>query len=474
MALTTRRDEPRARRHRGRRERSVAGDAAASTSAASSSAASSSASSGSASDVALRDAADERRELLMSALDRSQAIIRFEPDGTIIDANANFLSTLGYRREEIIGRHHRMFVDPLEAATDAYRILWEHLAAGRFRSGEFRRLSKSGDPVWIQATYNPVVDADGDVVEVVKLATDVTMQKEALRTIQDRTGARIEFLPDGTILDANENFLRAAGRSLEEIRGGHHRIFMPSGEDQTEEYRDLWRRLGEGEFIAGDFRRVRGDGSELWLRGAYSPVLDADGRVVSVVKNVVDVTEQLARAADAERVGRTIASAVGEMSAAVDEISRTTSRTADLAASAESGAVEASARVAGLDDASTTIGAVVSLIRGLSEQTNLLALNATIEAARAGEAGRGFAVVANEVKVLADRTGTAAGDIGSSVETMQTEVHAVVEMIRGINDGITEVSGAAGGVAAAIEEQNAVMKDMRRAADDLLHNGVIA
>jgi len=407
-------------------------------------------------------------DLLIDSLGRSQAVIEFEPDGTIITANQNFLGALGYRLDEIVGQHHRIFVDPIEAQSDSYRKFWEDLGAGTFQSAEYRRIAKQGDEIWIQATYNPVVDDDGDVLRVVKFASDVTAQKLSQKEIQDRSQAVIEFLPDGTIMAANTLFLQTVGYSLEELVGQHHRMFMPPGQADTAEYQDFWPSLARGEFLQGEFQRVDRAGNELWLQGAYNPMLDQNGEVVRVVKGVSNITEQVQAKREADRVGQSIAQSVSEMADAIDEISRTVVRTADLAQTAEGGASRASTKVSELDQASNAIGKVIDLIQGLSEQTNLLALNATIEAARAGEAGQGFAVVANEVKLLATQTSEAAGDIRNSIETIQGEISSVVHMIAEITESVTEVSNEASGVAAAIEEQSVVMGQMNNSAEELL------
>ncbi len=405
---------------------------------------------------------------IMRSLNLSQAVIEFEPDGTILWANDNFLTTLGYRLDEVVGQHHRLFVDPTEADSDNYRNFWASLADGKFESAEYKRLAKGGREVWIQATYNPVFDEQGAVLKVIKFASDVTSQKASQREIQDRSQAVIEFLPDGTILTANDLFLQTVGYSLDELEGQHHRMFMPPGEADTREYAEFWPSLAAGDFKQGQFHRVDRHGQELWLQGAYNPVIGQSGEVVRIIKGVSNITQQIRAKREADRVGQSIAQSIGEMTEAIDEIAQTVSRTATLAQTAEGGASTASTKVSELDAASTAIGRVIDLIQGLSEQTNLLALNATIEAARAGEAGQGFAVVANEVKLLATQTSEAAGDIRNSIEAIQSEISAVVGMIEAITDSVTEVSAEASTVAAAIEEQSVVMGRMNESAEELL------
>lgn len=105
----------------------------------------------------------ELRELraLVAAMDRSQAVIEFKLDGTILKANANFLSALGYRAEEVVGQHHRIFVPPAEAASAEYRAFWDELNSGQFVARKFLRVTKQGAECWIQASYNPVLDENG-------------------------------------------------------------------------------------------------------------------------------------------------------------------------------------------------------------------------------------------------------------------------------------------------------------------------
>lgn len=404
---------------------------------------------------------------ILNALNRSLAFIAFEPDGTIVDANANFLGAMGYTMDEIRGKHHRIFVGPA-AQSEAYQEFWHDLREGQAKTAEFQRFGKGEREVWIQATYAPVVCKDNQVRMVVKFASDITAQKQSEREIAERTQAGIEFDPDGTIRTATPLFLQTVGYTLEQIRGAHHRMFMPPGEADTPEYQDFWPALARGEARQGQFRRVDSQGRELWLQGAYSPVFGSDGRVQTVSKVVSNITDEIRAKNQADRVGRTIAQSVNEMTSAIGEISENINRTANLAQTAEVSSADATQMVSELNDSSVTIGRIVEVIQALSGQTNLLALNATIEAARAGEAGQGFAVVANEVKMLANQTGDASGDIAASVEKIQSDITSVVEVISGIADAVADVSEMTTTVASAVEEQSALMAGMNDSADELL------
>ncbi len=188
----------------------------------------------------------------LAALERSLAVIEFELDGTIRHANENFCRTVGYAASEIAGRHHSLFVDETERTSVAYKRFWQDLASGQFKSGQFRRIAKGGREIWIEATYNPVLDRDGRPYKVVKFASDVTEQRQRAADWKgqldaiSKSMAVIEFELDGTIRTANENFCRAIGYTLDEIRGRHHSLFVDPAERAGAEYQRFWRELGQG------------------------------------------------------------------------------------------------------------------------------------------------------------------------------------------------------------------------------------
>ncbi|RTL65623.1 MAG: PAS domain S-box protein [Hyphomicrobiales bacterium] len=236
---------------------------------------------------------------MLDAIGSSFAMIEFDLDGRILAANGNFLEAFGYTEADIVGQHHRMFVDRAFASSEAYQSFWLDLAQGRHQAGEFCRIAKGGRPVWIQAAYSPVFDRKKRVVRVVKVASDITAAKLAAiehKGVMDafgRSQAVISFSPTGTILDANDNFLFAVGYSKAEIVGQHHSLFVDPAEARQPAYAEFWARLGRGEFVAQEFRRLGKGGREVWIQASYNPILGADGQVTKVVKIATDLSERM-------------------------------------------------------------------------------------------------------------------------------------------------------------------------------------
>ena len=235
---------------------------------------------------------------IIDALSRSQAVIHFDLDGTILEANENFCRALGYELKEIVGKHHRIFCDAAYTASEDYRQFWARLGRGEYDSNSYKRLRKDGGEIWIQATYNPVLRG-GKPYKVVKFASDITeAKKQASEDASkldaiSRSQAVIEFTPAGEILHANENFCAALGYDLSEIRGKHHRIFCDPAYAQTPDYAEFWKSLAEGRFISNEFVRYGKGGKEIWIQAAYNPIRDLNGRVYKVVKFATDVTERM-------------------------------------------------------------------------------------------------------------------------------------------------------------------------------------
>lgn len=234
----------------------------------------------------------------IAAINKSQAVIEFELDGTVQTANENFLKTLGYTLDEVRGKHHRMFCEPAYTSTAEYKQFWDKLGRGEYESKEYKRIGKGNKEVWIQASYNPIFDHQGRPFKVVKYATDVTSQKLQTADFQgqlaaiSKSQAVIEFGLDGIIQTANDNFLKTLGYTLEEIRGKHHRIFCDSTYTGSQEYRTFWEKLNRGEFDSGEYKRIGKGGKEVWIQASYNPIFDLNGKPSKVVKYASDISAQ--------------------------------------------------------------------------------------------------------------------------------------------------------------------------------------
>jgi methyl-accepting chemotaxis protein len=234
----------------------------------------------------------------IAAINAASVQIEFDGDGNVLNASDLFVKALGYAKaDEFIGKHHRIFCEANYVKTREYEQFWNDLKKGIPQVGEFRRIAKDGRDVWIQANYTPIKDKDGNVIRVVKLATDVTEQK--LRNLDyegqlhaiDKSNAVIEFNLDGIVLTANENFLTALGYQLHELKGKHHRMLVEPAYARSAEYEDFWRRLRNGEFLVGTYTRIDKRGKEVYIQASYNPIIGSDGKVIKVVKYALDMTE---------------------------------------------------------------------------------------------------------------------------------------------------------------------------------------
>jgi methyl-accepting chemotaxis protein len=507
---------------------------------------------------------------VMEALDKSMAVIEFTPQGEILQANANFLNAVGYALEEVVGQHHRLFVPEEVQQSEHYQNFWQKLAQGELFQQRFKRVNKQGRTLWLEASYNPVLDERGQVIKVIKFATDITSQvqaeQESAAKIEaiGRSMAVIEFDLKGTILTANANFCEAVGYSLDEIQGRHHRLFVDEAYAQSEEYRAFWENLAQGRYSSGTYQRFKKNGEVIWLEASYNPVLDTDGRPYKVVKYATDIgsnpntqllnqvvddatgvltrlaqgdlsarmqthlqedevslfrdaieslgdgfekmTHKLsevivnaAAAADtvshaaeevaqgSENLSQRVqqqAAAVEQTSATMDEmtsavqnntenaqktaeIARQIQAQSDQSAEVMQKTIEAMRQI---QQSSDQIADIVTLIDGIAFQTNLLALNAAVEAARAGEHGRGFAVVAGEVRALAQKSAEAAKEIKGLIEQSVTRINEGTQLaaqsgeaMGGINQSIDEIAGMISQIAQASAEQSEGIRQVYQA-----------
>ena len=405
----------------------------------------------------------------IAAIGRAQAVIEFNLDGSIISANDVFLTTMGYSLAEIKGKHHSMFMPPPERDSDAYRAFWADLNRGNFRSGEFKRIGKGGQEIWILASYNPILDDTGKPFKVVKFASDVTAQKlkaadfagqiEAIGKSQ----AVIEFDMDGVVLSANENFLAALGYTLAEIAGKHHSMFVRPAERDSAAYREFWARLNRGEFQSGEYQRLGKGGRDVWIQASYNPIRDLNGKPFKVVKYAADTTRQVIARLQGEKVRglmEQVAAGAEELNASVREISEAMGKSRQTASTAVERVEAADQQAQRLSTAAESMRSIVELIGDITGQINLLALNATIESARAGEAGRGFAVVAAEVKNLANQAKQAADKIEQEIGKLNGISDDVVTALTSIRNAIQDVSEYVTSTAASVEQQSAVTGEM--------------
>ncbi|PKR58122.1 PAS domain-containing methyl-accepting chemotaxis protein [Thalassospira lohafexi] len=426
------------------------------------------------------DVTDQKRQKAdyagqIEAIGKSQAVIEFDMDGKILTANQNFLDVMGYTLAEVQGKHHQIFVDPAYAKSPEYKKFWETLRSGKYMSAEYQRFGKGGKEVWIQASYNPILDMNGRPFKVVKYATDVTVEKlraadyEGQIDAIGKSQAVISFELDGTIIDANDNFLNAMGYTLAELKGRNHSMCVDPEYVKTDAYKAFWAALRRGEYQSGEFKRMGKGGKEVWISASYNPVFDMNGRPFKVVKYASDVTKQVMTRTTAEELAEgssasaeAVASASEEMLAAIQEISESMHRSQiavnDIVAKSEM----ADGIRTELESTSESMSGVVQIIRDLAEQVNLLALNATIEAARAGDAGKGFAVVAGEVKNLATQTAKATDQIEVQINSMLSITKRVVDSTREISESAGSVSDYVNTVASAVEEQTSVTHDISK------------
>ena len=411
----------------------------------------------------------------LAAISRSMAMIEFDRDGIVLDANENFCKTMGYSAEEVRGKHHRIFCEESYYRSDVYAKLWRDLAQGEPLSGTFMRLTKSGEEVWLEASYMPVFGPDDQVQSVIKVASDISErihrehENQSLIDAIGRSMAVIEFTPQGQILNANQNFLKTVQYSLGEIVGQHHSMFCDRAEVESPTYKAFWASLNRGEFHSHRFERRNKYGQTLFLEASYNPIFDANGRLYKVVKFASDITHQvttLRTAADSahatsvqnDACARKGSEVVQQTVQIIEEISR------DLN--------QAALSIDAVSKQSDIIGTIVQTIRGIADQTNLLALNAAIEAARAGEQGRGFAVVADEVRSLAARTSQATIEIVdvvrknhdlslSAVSSMQSSLSRTglgVELANEAGQVILEIQEGSRHVVDAIGQFNSTLQ----------------
>ena len=361
--------------------------------------------------------------------------IQMNPDGRVNAINDLCSQATGYSIGELEGKSLEGMMSQNALRKPATQDMLGAIKTHRHWHGAVSFMDTKGQEMWVRGIVQPVDDANGNVkfiafymAEQTRNITHSNELRDMIAALQ-RSSAVIEFNLDGTIIKANDNFLKGMGYSIDQIEGKHHRMFCTEQEANSEEYKKFWRDLAEGKLESGRFKRVDSRGNEVWLEASYNPIRNEDGNLYKVVKFATVITEQMQREfaiSEAANVAFNISQETGEQARTGNEVLNATVKAMNEL-TAQMGS--ASEGIKDLDEQSQKVADLVKSISGIADQTNLLALNAAIEAARAGDQGRGFAVVADEVRQLASRTSSATEEIVNVVVENRKLTENAVQLI---------------------------------------------